>query len=395
MSRSVLVFGAGGIGLAFVGQLFSRSGYRVVVSDIDEAMLERIDRHRGYTVASISPDGRTDEIAIGGGSTVSATDTEALRSVLAEEPRPVLATAVGLRGFSAVLKTLSIADPEDRPLSSFDLIAAENIHGPAEVARKTVGDNAPAVHGCAVGKMVPRRTTEELADRDARLRIRCEAFNTLYVDGDGWKNTKPDDVEGLSFVSPITAWLDRKLYIHNLGHSACAWLARAHDPSIVSIAEAIQVPAVRDATLQVMMRAAEVVAALWPRQFDSTELAEHVEDLIHRFENRALGDTVERVGQDIRRKLGKDERLVGAMYLAAKTHPAALPGLGSLYRAAARFGVKEVSDNSEDQTLAEEQIDTRLVSKLSGVDPSDPDGRSVIGAIIDGRAPAPDAAKQG
>ena len=42
--RTVVVFGAGNIGLSFVAQIFSRAGYRVVLADIDHAVLERIER---------------------------------------------------------------------------------------------------------------------------------------------------------------------------------------------------------------------------------------------------------------------------------------------------------------------------------------------------------------
>ncbi len=39
---------------------------------------------------------------------------------------------------------------------------------------------------------------------------------------------------------------------------------------------------------------------------------QHVWDLIRRFGNRALGDTCERVGADIPRKLSRSDRLIGA-----------------------------------------------------------------------------------
>ena len=42
------------------------------------------------------------------------------------------------------------------------------------------------------------------------------------------------------------------------------------------------------------------------------EIYDHVLDLLQRFGNRQLGDTVARVGNDIIRKLGKNDRLVGA-----------------------------------------------------------------------------------
>ena len=48
------------------------------------------------------------------------------------------------------------------------------------------------------------------------------------------------------------------------------------------------------------------------------ELASFSANLIERFENKLLGDTVERVGRDTKRKLASNDRLVGTMLLCEK-----------------------------------------------------------------------------
>lgn len=50
--------------------------------------------------------------------------------------------------------------------------------------------------------------------------------------------------------------------------------------------------------------------------FKPEDYEEHVKDLIHRFSNVALGDTVARVGKDPIRKLKPDDRLIGGAKLA-------------------------------------------------------------------------------
>ena len=47
-------------------------------------------------------------------------------------------------------------------------------------------------------------------------------------------------------------------------------------------------------------------------------ISDDLEAILSRFRNAALGDTVDRVGRDALRKLGRGERLVGAARLAAK-----------------------------------------------------------------------------
>ena len=45
-------------------------------------------------------------------------------------------------------------------------------------------------------------------------------------------------------------------------------------------------------------------------------LKDHIEDLLKRFGNKNLGDTIFRVGHDLERKLGKDDRFMGIVRLA-------------------------------------------------------------------------------
>jgi len=58
--------------------------------------------------------------------------------------------------------------------------------------------------------------------------------------------------------------------------------------------------------------------AEYPDEFTFQDLNDHIEDLISRFQNKSLGDTVFRVGRDLYRKLGPQDRLVGAIRMAMK-----------------------------------------------------------------------------
>jgi mannitol-1-phosphate 5-dehydrogenase len=48
-------------------------------------------------------------------------------------------------------------------------------------------------------------------------------------------------------------------------------------------------------------------------RMDRAALDAHAQDLLHRYGNRGLGDQVARIGKDPVRKLGPNDRLVGAM----------------------------------------------------------------------------------
>ena len=56
----------------------------------------------------------------------------------------------------------------------------------------------------------------------------------------------------------------------------------------------------------------------YPDEFNEQNQKEHIDDLIRRFGNAHLGDTIYRVGRDLPRKLGFNERLIGAARLDLK-----------------------------------------------------------------------------
>jgi mannitol-1-phosphate 5-dehydrogenase len=383
--RTLLLFGAGNIGLSFVAPLFAGAGYRVVIADVEPRVLGRLRRHDFFRVESISPDGSRTITEVSPSGIVDARDRAAIAEVLAagSEP-PIVATAVGSRAFPTVLRTLRDALPDELPMSAIDIVAAENIHDPAGVAQQTLERDLPAVHACAVGKMVPVQDLAGSANQnDEPIEVRAEAFNTLYVDGRRWAGRPPLDVTDLVMVDDIEAWMNRKLYIHNLGHSACAWIARAIDPSLKTISEAVGSPGISEFTDLVMTAGVEVVAAAHPSLFTRDELLIHAKELLHRFSSAALGDTVERVGRDVSRKLARDDRVVGCMLLAARHQPAALPVLADVYATALRFGVAGLAKNENDRQVTASGISpTDAAIRISGLDPGkSAEERAVLDAL--------------
>ena len=74
----------------------------------------------------------------------------------------------------------------------------------------------------------------------------------------------------------------------------------------------------------------------YPDDLPEDELAAHADDLLDRYRNRALGDTLHRVGRDLGRKLARDDRMIGACLLAAR-YGLPFDGLVPPIRAALKF----------------------------------------------------------
>ncbi|MDR2850216.1 MAG: mannitol-1-phosphate 5-dehydrogenase [Verrucomicrobiota bacterium] len=315
-----LHFGAGNIGRALAGPVFSRAGYRVVFVDAVPEIVSALQTRRAYRVVvkDTLPPGAPEAFTVPDVDGIDVRDAEAVKTAVARAD--LIGTAVGAAHLPGVLAAIASGLPlrNGRPVS---LLFCENLHGLSALARGVLAKNLPAGFPLAeqvglvetsIGKMVPLMPAE-VRRRDP-LEVWGEAYNAIIADRNGFIGPLPDGVEGLLLKSCFQAYVDRKLYIHNLGHAACAChgFLRGHR----LICEAVSDTAVHDETRAVMAGSARALIRRYPSEFNEANQTEHVDDLLRRFGNRLLGDTVFRVGRDLPRKLAPGDRFIGGLRLA-------------------------------------------------------------------------------
>jgi mannitol-1-phosphate 5-dehydrogenase len=103
-------------------------------------------------------------------------------------------------------------------------------------------------------------------------------------------------------------YIKRKLFIHNLGHSICAYLGMIHGDTFIY--ETVNHGGILFIAQNAMLESALALSAKYRVPLADIQL--HIRDLLLRFSNKALGDTCARVGADTVRKLGNKDRLIGA-----------------------------------------------------------------------------------
>ena len=124
----------------------------------------------------------------------------------------------------------------------------------------------------------------------------------------GFKGPIPDLV-GLKPFTPFDFYIKRKLFLHNMGHAICAYLGWEKQYQYIS--EAIRDQVIYKKTKSAMELIVQALAKEYP-QIPVKEIEANKDDLLYRFHNRALKDTIERVAKDPIRKLQPNDRLVGA-----------------------------------------------------------------------------------
>lgn len=324
MHKKMVLFGAGKIGRSFISQLFSAGGFEVVFIDVYLPLVEELNRRGSYKV--VIKGNPESVIEVTNVRAVLAAEVDKVISEIADAD--IIATSVGQSGLQGVFPLLAnglIARNTQHPDWPIDIILAENLRNAAEMfeteLKKFLPDDYPfdrlvGLVETSIGKMVPLMTQKDL--QDDVLQVFAEPYNTLILDGKAFKNPIPE-IRGLAPKENMKAWVDRKLFIHNLGHAAAAYFGYLYNPSFVYVHQVIDIPEIAEKVRGVMLQSATALQAKYPTEFSMDDLEDHIDDLIERFGNRALGDTIFRVGCDLRRKLGPDDRVFGAIKLAKET----------------------------------------------------------------------------
>jgi mannitol-1-phosphate 5-dehydrogenase len=324
------MIGAGNVGRGFIAQLFSESGYRVTFVDVDQPLLDALNARHEYIIRLVDNDGSRD-VQVGPVRGVHAGDREAVIAAIAAAE--IMATAVGARALPLVAPNIAAGVRRRAQMGLEDplnCIVCENLKGAAQTLRGMVlehlDEQERAYLGAhvgfvdtVIGRMIPPLTSEMRADDPSLIRV--EPFKELPVDRAGFVGQIP----GIVSMEPcerFEVYTARKLYVHNCGHAVLAY--RGYPKGYTFGYEALADPEIA-ATLDAAW--GESIAGLVARyDVEASWLREHAEDLRRRFANRALGDTIFRLGRDPIRKLRPTDRLIAPARLAeaAGVQPRAL-----------------------------------------------------------------------
>jgi mannitol-1-phosphate 5-dehydrogenase len=374
MGAAAVMFGAGNVGRGFLGQLFSESGLEVVFIDIDTELVAALDRAGEYSIHLVTNDAR-EEVRVAPVRALLAGDKQATAAALSEAS--IAATAVGARALPHIAPLIAAgivnraAHPEHGPLN---IIICENLKGAAETVRSLVSAHIPehiqpyflssvGFVDTVIGRMVPP-PTPAMRSRDVRL-IAVEPYKELPVDRAAFVGPVPTIV-GMQPSDNFAAYTARKLYIHNCGHAFLAYLGYLRGYTYGY--EALEDPHIRTLFEQAMSEAEAGIAGSYGVELDW--LKDHRADLTHRFANRALGDTIFRLGRDPVRKLTPNDRLVGAARLAGEA--GIIPkGLSLGIAAAYRFNHPDDPIAVELQGRLEAQGLDQVMAEMSGIQPDE------------------------
>ena len=371
--KQAVMYGGGNIGRGFIGALLSKSGYAVTFVDVAEPVVRALQENGTYPVRYVSTEG-SEDVWVENVTAVNGNDAEAVAEVIAN--CDIMATAVGVRVLKFIVPNI-VAGLRRRWAAGakpLNIIICENLMNANHVLEGMLKeqlteeerarfDETVGLVEASIGRMVPVQT-EEMKDGNP-LRVCVERYGFLPVDRDAFKGEIPE-IPNMVPYTPFDFYLKRKLYIHNMGHATCAYLGDIL--GLTYIYEAIDRAEICLIVKNAMLESAQALA----QQYNAPvqPLMDHIDDLLHRFTNAALGDTCQRVGGDPARKLSPEDRLIGAGKLALSLGitPSyiAVGAAAGLRRYLEENGMEQTAENAE-----------KVLVQVSGLD-----DKSALGQMI-------------
>lgn len=320
-----IMYGAGSIGRGFIGALFSSLGYEVVFIDVNDWLVDTMNTEGTYPQIIMKEQKEIHWIK--NIRAVNGKDLDAVRDEIADAD--ILATAVGASVLEKVAPVIAqglIKRWDKDPENAIDLLICENLMDADVLLRKWLLAALPESYHLimeqrlglvetSIGRMVPPPNPEEDQEEHHPLAVRVEAYDFLPVDKSAFKNPIPKYKKIVPY-EPFHFYLERKLYIHNMAHVTTAFLGKIL--GVTYIDEAAKNIYIRKIVQGCMTESAMALERKY--NVDYADLQFHIDDLLYRFQNPYLKDTVERVAREPIRKLGSADRLVGAARTCEEQH---------------------------------------------------------------------------
>ena len=369
-------FGAGNIGRGFVGLLLHQAGYEVVFADVNASLIDDLAAADSYVVHEVG-EGARDHTVTGFRAINSASKTKEIVAEIATAD--VVTTAVGpnvLRFVAPLIAEALAARADDaHPLA---VMACENAINASSLLRDEVEKVDPAVleravfANTAVDRIVPAQA--------GGLDVTVETYYEWVIDRTPFRGSEPA-IPGATWVDDLEPYIERKLFTVNTGHATIAYFGFLAGASAIS--DALADPSVMAAVRAVLDETKTLLVA--KHGLDPDAQQQYIEKILVRFANPHLPDTVDRVGRQPLRKLGRNERFIGpASELAERgiTPTALLSGVG----AALRFDVPEDEQSAELNLLLAGSTPEEFVMQVCGVEPGHPLFEPLLATVVAARA---------
>lgn len=303
-----LHFGAGNIGRGFIGSLLKTSGFELVFTDVNEAVINELNERGEYTVELAAP-GQKQEVVGPVSAINSSQNPAALTEAVATAN--LITTAVGPAVLKIIASSIAEGLKQKKPDHIINIVACENMIGGSAHLKEAVFSHLTADEQAAISQTVgfPNAAVDRIVPiqhHEDILKVSVEPFFEWVIDETGFIGDVPQ-IDGATFVQDLTPYIERKLFTVNTGHALAAYVG--YQQGVKTIKEAVDTPDIRQVVEGALHETGSYLIDAYG--FRKEEHDAYIQKIIKRFENAFISDEVTRVARSPLRKLGADDRLIG------------------------------------------------------------------------------------
>ncbi|WP_053218251.1 mannitol-1-phosphate 5-dehydrogenase [Virgibacillus senegalensis] len=305
-----LHFGAGNIGRGFIGYLLNQTGYEVCFADINQDIIGSINKNNGYRIELL--DDNPDPRQVSGFTALnSLSQKDQLIDAIIDAD--LITTSIGVNNFGNIAEVLAegLLKRLNQHERKLDIIANENAINASTMLKKQVEAVLSESDKEKMNRFVgfPNAAVDRLAlskVRDGEEVVQVEPFCELVINKSEMVNHQLPPIKHATYVDDLKPYIERKLYIVNLGHAATAYIGFLAGKT--TIQQTLSDPKLEGFVRKTLREAAQYIIHTFG--VDSEDLEKFIHTTLDRFKNENVSDDIFRVARDPIRKLGLDERLI-------------------------------------------------------------------------------------
>ncbi|MFZ4451603.1 mannitol-1-phosphate 5-dehydrogenase [Salibacterium aidingense] len=305
-----LHFGSGNIGKGLIGSLLNHSGYEICFVDVNQSIVDKFNEENSYDI-EILDDNRTVETISPVSALNSKTQKEkVLKSIVHAD---LLTTSVGANNLSGIAEIIAegVLKRYKENRKKLNVMANENAVYASSMLKREIEKLVTPDEMANILSFVsfPNTAIDRLAlseKRDDENITVVEPDYEWIINEAEMANVKVPYIKNAIYVKDLNPYLERKLYIVNMGHAAIAYVGFLAGAS--TIQQALANPAIYAYAKETLTEASLYINQTF--DFGVEDLQRFIKQTLVRFQNENVRDDILRVGRSPIRKLGYDERII-------------------------------------------------------------------------------------
>lgn len=299
-----LHFGAGNIGKGLIGYLLHKSGYEICFVDVDQNVVDSINKNNSYSVELLDDDHKVETIYPV--SAINSTNSDQVIDAIVGAD--IITTSVGINNLPqiAVILSKGLLKRLKENRKKINIIANENAVNATSFLKKEIEKHVSEEDMNEICSFVG--FPNAVIDRVALSRGQIALVEPFYE----WIINKSEMVsqdlliKDAIYVDDLQPYIERKLYIVNMAHASIAYIGYLMGET--TIQSALENPKIERFAKNIFNEASQYLIKKF--NFRAEDMSEFIEKIINRFKNKNIQDSVLRVARSPIRKLGYEERLV-------------------------------------------------------------------------------------